>query len=74
MNPQTDSVTPETRANFNDDGTTTITFDDFDETFIETKQQYCCKVCNVLVGLFDSKFQSGDVCLNLSILYGLASE
>ena len=31
MNPQTDSVTPETRANFNDDGTTTITFDDFDE-------------------------------------------
>ena len=24
MNPQTDSVTPETRANFNDDGTTTI--------------------------------------------------
>lgn len=34
MNPQTDSVTPETRANFNDDGTTTITFDDFDETFM----------------------------------------
>lgn len=34
MNPQTDSVTPETRANFNDDGTTTITFDDFDEIFM----------------------------------------
>ena len=34
MNPQTDSVTPETRANFNDDGTTTITFDDFDETLV----------------------------------------
>lgn len=67
MNPQTDSVTPETRANFNDDGTTTITFDDFDETFMarfRLKQRTTTRFMDILQRTKSGKYTIPILCLS----------
>lgn len=66
MNPQTDSVTPETRANFNDDGTTTITFDDFDETSwrFRLKQRTTTRFMDILQRTKSGKYTIPILCLS----------